>query len=197
MEERTDSPIAVRVEEHSQYVILTYFQGDINSMVDAHFSRALSRVCQAKTPKAKPKKVRKTYKSEDARPCQASAVDSYRDPQVLPQAGRLLSFSPSDEAPSPWHSLAPRAVESPGFPSIACPLPPDGLGVTGQQYATSLLNLLHTDQGEMGPSMASSSKPEMLPNWTVPRDFRESTDSLNAVGFEHERHLDKKDLYWY
>ncbi|KAK2848947.1 hypothetical protein Q5P01_008781 [Channa striata] len=197
MEERTDSPMAVRVEEHSQYVILTYFQGDINSMVDAHFSRALNKVCQAKNPKAKAKKIRKSLKLEETSSCQGSAVNSYRDPQLLPPGGRLLTFSPSDVAPSPWHSLSPRAVEGPGFPSLACPLPPDGLSLTGQQYATSLLNLLHTDQGEMGPSMASSSKPEMLPSWTVPRDFRESADSLNAVGFEHERRLDKKDLYWY
>uniref|UniRef100_A0A3B4ZT33 Uncharacterized protein n=1 Tax=Stegastes partitus TaxID=144197 RepID=A0A3B4ZT33_9TELE len=62
MEERTDSPTAVRVEEHSQCVILTYFKGDINSMVDAHFSRALSKVCKAKAPAAKAKKIRKTIK---------------------------------------------------------------------------------------------------------------------------------------
>ena len=62
MEDRTDSPIAVKVEEHSRCVILTYFQGDINSMVDAHFNRALSKVCKAKAPGGKTKKIRKTIK---------------------------------------------------------------------------------------------------------------------------------------
>ena len=62
MEDRTDGPIAVKVEKHSQCVILTYFQGDINSMVDAHFTRALSKVCRAKAPAAKAKKIRKTIK---------------------------------------------------------------------------------------------------------------------------------------
>lgn len=62
MEDRTDSPMAVKVERHSQYVILTYFQGDINSMVDAHFTRALGSVCKAKAPAAKTKKIRKTIK---------------------------------------------------------------------------------------------------------------------------------------
>lgn len=62
MEDRTDSPMAVKVERHSQYVILTYFQGDINSMVDAHFTRALGNVCKAKAPAAKTKKIRKTIK---------------------------------------------------------------------------------------------------------------------------------------
>lgn len=59
MEERTDSPIAVKVEGHSHSVILTYFQGDINSMVDAHFTRALSKGYKAKEPAAKTKKKRK------------------------------------------------------------------------------------------------------------------------------------------
>ena len=62
MEDRTESPMAVKVEEHSRGVILTYFQGDINSMVDAHFSRALSRGCKAKAPAAKTKKMRRSIK---------------------------------------------------------------------------------------------------------------------------------------
>lgn len=62
MEDRTDSPMAVKVEKHSHYVILTYFHGDINSMVDAHFARALSSACNDKAPAAKAKKIRKTVK---------------------------------------------------------------------------------------------------------------------------------------
>ncbi|OWK51970.1 Transcription cofactor vestigial-like protein 1 [Lonchura striata] len=37
----------VKTEWESQSVVFTYFQGDINSMVDEHFSRALSN---AKNP---------------------------------------------------------------------------------------------------------------------------------------------------
>lgn len=61
MEDRTESPMAVRVEKHSQSVILTYFHGDTNSMVDAHFSRALGTVSRDKGP-AKMKKTRKSIK---------------------------------------------------------------------------------------------------------------------------------------
>nr|XP_008119690.2 PREDICTED: transcription cofactor vestigial-like protein 1 [Anolis carolinensis] len=32
----------VKTEWGAQYVVFTYFQGDINSVVDEHFSRALS-----------------------------------------------------------------------------------------------------------------------------------------------------------
>lgn len=62
MEDRTDSPMAVKVERHSRCIILTYFHGDINSMVDAHFTRALSNVCKDRAPAAKTKKIRKTIK---------------------------------------------------------------------------------------------------------------------------------------
>lgn len=193
MEDRTDSPMAVKVEKHSQYVILTYFQGDINSMVDAHFNRALSKVCKSTAPAAKTKKIRKTLKLEESSPCQGS-VDPYSESQV-PPVGHLLTFSSVDDAPDSWHSFTSRPGEGPGLPSIAYSLSPDGLSLTGQQYARSLLNLLHNDHGEVGPSMASSSKPELLPSWTMPQGFRESVDP--AVGFEPGRHLDKKDLYWY
>ncbi|XP_035016458.1 transcription cofactor vestigial-like protein 1 [Hippoglossus stenolepis] len=196
MEDRTESPMAVKVEEHSRGVILTYFQGDINSMVDAHFTRALSRVCKAKAPVVKTKKMRKSIKLENTSSCQGRAVDPYTESQAPPAAGRLLTFSTADETPpGSWHSLAARPGEGSGLPPIAYSLTPQGLSLTGQQYATSLLNLLHSDRGEMGPSMASSSKPELLPSWTVPQGFRESVDP--AVGFEPERRLDKKDLYWY
>lgn len=62
MESRTDSPIAVSVEQHSNFVILTYFQGDINSMVDAHFNRALKKDYSAKESAIKTKKHSKTIK---------------------------------------------------------------------------------------------------------------------------------------
>ncbi|XP_031718726.1 transcription cofactor vestigial-like protein 1 [Anarrhichthys ocellatus] len=189
MEDRNDSPMAVKVEEHSRCVILTYFQGDINSMVDAHFTRALSKVCKANAPVAKMKKILKTIKLEESSPCQGSAVDCYSESQVPPPE-HLLNFSPAEGS---WHSFAARAAEGPGLQSIAYPLSSNGLSLTGQQYATSLLNLLHNDRVEMGPSMASGSKPEL--QWTVPQGFRDSVDP--SAGFEPGRRLDKKDLYWY
>ncbi|XP_068571614.1 transcription cofactor vestigial-like protein 1 [Cebidichthys violaceus] len=191
MEGRNDSPMAVKVEEHSRCVILTYFQGDINSMVDAHFTRALSNVCKAKAPAAKMKKFRKTIKLEESSPCEGSAVDCYSESQDTPPE-RLLNFSPTEGS---WHSFTARAAEGPGLQSIAYPLSSNGLSLTGQQYATSLLNLLHNDRGEIGPSMASGSKPELHPSWTVPQGFRDSVDPTTS--FEPGRHLDKKDLYWY
>lgn len=49
MEERKKNPTKlsknkqpVKTEWGAQYAVFTYFQGDINSVVDEHFSRALS-----------------------------------------------------------------------------------------------------------------------------------------------------------
>uniref|UniRef100_H2L8L5 Uncharacterized protein n=2 Tax=Oryzias latipes TaxID=8090 RepID=H2L8L5_ORYLA len=63
MEDRADSPIAVKVEGNSRSVVLTYFQGDTNSMVDAHFDRALSKTSRTEGPAGRPRKVLKAVKS--------------------------------------------------------------------------------------------------------------------------------------
>lgn len=62
MEDRTESPRAVKVEEHSRCVILTYFHGDAENMVDAHFNRALGKAPKAKAPAARTKKHPKIIK---------------------------------------------------------------------------------------------------------------------------------------
>lgn len=108
-------------------------------------------------------------------------MDTYSRSQVTP-VGRILTLSPADDTPELWHSFTTKAGEGPGLPSIAYSLSPDGLSLTGQQYATSLLNLLQNDQGEMGPSMAHSSKPDLHHGWMVQQGFREPVDP--AVGFE-------------
>uniref|UniRef100_A0A3Q2ZUP7 Si:dkeyp-11e3.1 n=1 Tax=Kryptolebias marmoratus TaxID=37003 RepID=A0A3Q2ZUP7_KRYMA len=203
MEERTESPIAVKVEQNSHSVILTYFQEDINTMVDAHFTRALSKVCKPTELTGKTKNSHKAVKSgkhgihgaawkqtqqrgyfilttclflsstEHTNTCQDSG--SYSKSQVPP-----VTYGSTSETPGPWNSF--RTREGPGLPSIMCSLSPEGQCFTGQQYSASLLNLLHSDRGEMGPSMASSSKPEPVPGWTVPQGFRESADP--PIGFE-------------
>lgn len=193
MEDGADSPMAVKVEKHQQCVILTYFHGDTNSMVDAHFARALSTVCREKAPTPRAKKIRKSVKIEKNSSCQGSAANPY-SPSKVPPPGGLLNLSPVDDAPEVWHSFATRDGDGPGLPSIAYSLSPEGLSLTGQQYATSLLNLLHTDQAEGGPSGGpSTSKPELHHSWMMQQGFRESVDPA----FEPGRRLDKKDLYWY
>lgn len=63
MEHQPGSPVAGKAEEQSGSLLLTYFQGDINSMVDAHFSRALENITKPKGDITKSKKPRKLVKS--------------------------------------------------------------------------------------------------------------------------------------
>lgn len=66
MEHQPGSPVAGKAEEQSGSLLLTYFQGDINSMVDAHFSRALENVTKPKGDITKNKRPRKSFKSGNA-----------------------------------------------------------------------------------------------------------------------------------
>ncbi|KAF6736648.1 Transcription cofactor vestigial-like protein 1 [Oryzias melastigma] len=192
MEEGADSPIAVKVEGNSRSVVLTYFQGDTSSMVDAHFDRALSKTSRGEEPAGRPRKVLKAVKSEDLTTCQDIAAPSYSEPQALSKAGCIMALGSPGGGHSSWQPFTSRPGEAPGLSTIMC-LSSDGLSLTGQQYATSLLNLLHSDRGEVGPSNVS--KPDTLPRWTAPHGFRESVDP--SINFEQGRHVDKKNLYWY
>ncbi|XP_056456396.1 transcription cofactor vestigial-like protein 1 [Gadus chalcogrammus] len=191
------SPFSMKMEENSQSVILTYFQGDIGSMVDAHFSRALARADRAKP--IKPKKSFKFLKSEDPTTCQwtASSPGSYPEAQFLSRKGSQggLPFSPVDQAPSGWQPFPVRQAGGPGLPPIPYSISAEGQSLTEQQYATSLLNLLHSDRSEMGPGLASGSKPELMPSWTGPAAFRDALDP--SADFDPGRNVDKKVLYWY
>ncbi|XP_034038135.1 transcription cofactor vestigial-like protein 1 [Thalassophryne amazonica] len=202
MADATESPIAVKVEGHSRSVILTYFQGDTGSMVDAHFKRALSKGCKAKAPAAKMKRPNKPFKLEESTTCQKTKTYSEQQVKVLAGHPELskdphcsLSFSPAETPQSLWHSFPTRPAEGPALHPITYSLSSEGLGITGHQYTNSLLNLLHSDQTEVGTSVASTSKPELLPSWTVPQGFRDSADP--AAGFEPGQRMEKKDLYWY
>ncbi|XP_019718898.1 transcription cofactor vestigial-like protein 1 [Hippocampus comes] len=174
MEDGMNSPVAVKVEGHSRSVILRYFRGDIGSMVDAHFSRALSKDGKDNMPVAKAKKMRKNIKLEDSSNGHTNLVEP------APVTGRHLAFGPADDHAGPWHSFIGRTGETSGLPSAAYSV--EDLSLTGQQYASSLLNLLHGDRAEMAPGVASGSKTEHLANWMVPQGFRDSVEP--AGGFE-------------
>ncbi|XP_077433685.1 transcription cofactor vestigial-like protein 1 isoform X2 [Vanacampus margaritifer] len=186
MEDCMESPVPVKVEGHSRSVIFRYFRGDIGSMVDAHFSRALSKDAKDDAPAVKAKKMRKNIKLEESSACHANLAEP------PPVASRHLSFVPADVPAGPWHSFIGRTGETSGLP--AAEYSADDLSLTGQQYASSLLNLLHGDRAEMVPGVASGSKAEHLANWMVPQGFRDSVEP--AGGFEPGQLPDKKDLYW-
>uniref|UniRef100_A0A3B3QTM2 Vestigial like family member 1 n=1 Tax=Paramormyrops kingsleyae TaxID=1676925 RepID=A0A3B3QTM2_9TELE len=56
-------PVTVKADDQSTSVLFTYFQGDINSVVDEHFSRALNKASRPKDLTSKSKSSRQTPKS--------------------------------------------------------------------------------------------------------------------------------------
>ncbi|KAL0974131.1 hypothetical protein UPYG_G00216060 [Umbra pygmaea] len=196
--------VTVKREEQSNSVILTYFQGDINSMVDQHFNRALSKASNNKVPSGKSKKIRKVVKSESVSPsCQWGVQSpSWSDGHFNSVSSRLQlnstkeSIHPpslgSQEHGSSW-AFPPMQHDGMGLPTMTYPhaMTHESLGITGQQYSNSLLNLLHGDRSEVAASMASGSKPELLPNWGGQPGFRDPMNPDTGIV------LDKKDLYWY
>ncbi|XP_067104013.1 transcription cofactor vestigial-like protein 1 [Osmerus mordax] len=195
------SPIAVKTEEHSQSVLFTYFHGDIGSMVDEHFTRALSKACKTKESVRKSKKTRKSIKPEpESNSCQwGASKQAWSEVHYTPLSGRLqlstskqaipgvpIALSPPDDAAGPW-PLGGLGLPPMTYTHALSP----GLGMTGQQYNNSLLNLLHSDRTE-SLNMASGSKPSVLPSWTHP-GFRDPMDPTGNL----DPGLEKRDLYWY
>ncbi|XP_062819759.1 transcription cofactor vestigial-like protein 1 [Anolis carolinensis] len=152
----------VKTEWGAQYVVFTYFQGDINSVVDEHFSRALS---STKIPQDLSRKGNGggggdvMVKTESHLP-QAQQW-SYSPQWAKPYPGPLppLSESPSalasaDPFPSPvLRAGPPPAMELWPVPSGGTPAPgyPPSVPLAHEaKYEGSLLGLLH--QQDRGPS---------------------------------------------
>ncbi|XP_036381336.1 transcription cofactor vestigial-like protein 2 [Megalops cyprinoides] len=210
MEEKPGSPVAARTEEQSQSILFTYFQGDINSVVDEHFSRALNKANKPKDLSTKNKSSRRSPKAEEPTPAQwVFPAPSWSEAGFPPSsAGRLqltaaddphthpgVITSSSGQPPALW-SFAPRPGDSFGLPTMVYPqpVPAEGPGAVERQYANSFLNLLHSDRPVGGAAMASASKPELAPGWNPSGAFRDPLGPGNSGIQVPEK---KKDLYWY
>ncbi|KAJ8347919.1 hypothetical protein SKAU_G00265080 [Synaphobranchus kaupii] len=214
MEEKPGSPVAVRAEEQSQSILFTYFQGDINSVVDEHFSRALNKANKPKDLSTKNKSSRRSPKTEGLTPApaqwvfpgsawsetdfpssssgriQLSATEDLHSPQGV-------ITSPSSQPPPLW-PFGPRPSTSFGLSGMVYPQPVPAEGPSGSErpYTSSFLNLLHSDRPVGGATMSSASKPELTQAWSPSSGFREPLGpgiSLDGIQVPEK----KKDLYWY
>ncbi|XP_072287158.1 transcription cofactor vestigial-like protein 1 [Pyxicephalus adspersus] len=184
MEELRKSPVEYRTKEHpvqttkmgSQCVVFTYYQGDINSVVDEHFSRALRNTKD-------PQDLSTKSRSNDFLPKNSSnvLVDNYLWPKPyqsnspVQMTSPVLSSlgSPSEHYPSTvfyqqhqqpadlwhFHNYGPsghvNSVCHPhSVPEFQMVPGPDG------KYS-SFLNLLQPE-GYPGPLQESVSKPDLL-----------------------------------
>ncbi|NWT57979.1 VGLL1 protein, partial [Erythrocercus mccallii] len=144
----------VKTEWGSQSVVFTYFQGDINSMIDEHFSRALSN---AKNPQDLSTKHRgETVVLKNAEllsiysmsPHQwnfsSHCYKPYPSSSSTSMANSALSFS----AAGVVGQCQPSALRGrPAQPADLWPFPPAGTpGVTGSAYPHTLPDLYAADE---------------------------------------------------
>ncbi|NWW71997.1 VGLL1 protein, partial [Climacteris rufus] len=125
----------VKTEWGSQSVVFTYFQGDINSVVDEHFSRALSNAKNPQDLSTKHKAETVVLKNADSMsPHQwnfsSHCYKPYPSPSATSMANPALSFS----AAAVGGQYQPSALRShPAQPADLWPFP--SLGTAGGSSA--------------------------------------------------------------
>ncbi|XP_066038573.1 transcription cofactor vestigial-like protein 1 [Chamaea fasciata] len=133
----------VKTEWGSQSVVFTYFQGDINSMVDEHFSRALSNAKNPQDLSTKPRGGAVVLKNDNMSPHQWSfssrCCKPYPSSSLTSMANSALNFSAAGVVgqcqPSSLHG-------HPAQPADLWPFPPTGTpSVTGSVYPHTLPDL--------------------------------------------------------
>uniref|UniRef100_UPI00398F4543 transcription cofactor vestigial-like protein 3 n=1 Tax=Pristiophorus japonicus TaxID=55135 RepID=UPI00398F4543 len=206
-------------EDHSRCMLFTYFEGDINSVVDEHFSRALKR-------HSSPINVSAKRKSESMGPKTDEKVSTKQWAPAAPlwsspYPGRALLAGPRNAArvttataqyrPNALHALRPpprdpwllpavsgqslsAAVYRQPIPELHRMMPS---AISNRQYS-SLLVPLQGERAAAGPSQRHTvPKTNLMPTWadTGP-GLAEMGPSLNPdIGLQHVEK--RKDLYWY
>lgn len=209
MEQEAESPVAEKAEEQSGSLLYTYFQGDINSMVDAHFSRALSKATKPKADLIKIKKKHRAAKTEQpgssnwGMQSPPHFIHAYAPGRIQfgrreePQTNPHLPPIPPAESSTIWPG-GPRQGTSLVFSPMVYPSAASAKGLVppDQQYSSSLLNLLDSDRPDLGTVMVSASKQEFIPGWPRHPGFENQMMPHHSLDSGMQM-IDKKDLYWY
>uniref|UniRef100_A0A8C2H2Z0 Si:dkeyp-11e3.1 n=1 Tax=Cyprinus carpio TaxID=7962 RepID=A0A8C2H2Z0_CYPCA len=195
MEEGLGNPVARKTKEESGSVLLTYFQGDINSMVDEHFSRALS---QANKPKEEGSKIKRNHKVAQTSNCQWEAESQTRFQPLLPPehlrqgTSRESQYNLQMPPNHPANSAALWSGDSRQGLSVVLPpmmypsaVSSGGLMMAEHQYSNSLLNFLHNDHPNLGTVVLPSSKQNLTSGWTKYPGFGDQMTDMNQSGKWH------------
>ncbi|XP_063279426.1 transcription cofactor vestigial-like protein 1 isoform X2 [Prinia subflava] len=138
----------VKTEWGSQSVVFTYFQGDINSMVDEHFSRALSNAKNPQDLSTKHRAETVVLKNDSMSPHQwnfsSRCYKPYPSSSSASMANSALNFS----AAGVVGQCPPSSLRScPAQPADLWPFPPTGTpSVTSSVYPHTLPDLYAADE---------------------------------------------------
>ncbi|NXE86845.1 VGLL1 protein, partial [Menura novaehollandiae] len=139
----------VKTEWGSQSVVFTYFQGDINSVVDEHFSRALSNAKNPQDLSTKHKGETVVLKNVDSMsPHQWNFSSHCYKPYPSPSATSMANSGVNFSAAGVGGQYQPSALRShPTQPADLWPFPAIGTpGVTSAVYPHALPDLHVADE---------------------------------------------------
>ncbi|XP_072481825.1 transcription cofactor vestigial-like protein 1 [Notamacropus eugenii] len=168
-----DKQQPIKTEWSSRYVLFTYFQGDINSVVDEHFSTALSNTkkpnelsTQDRIEAASPNSDNQLPLNQwnfnshwptphpELSPVNRSLASCALNMSVAQDSSALMVSSPPPRFGQLWHLPFPVARPSlvePGYPSPSFPSFHLMPGTKRERKYGSLLNLLQQDRCLMYP----------------------------------------------
>ncbi|XP_016148611.1 transcription cofactor vestigial-like protein 3 [Sinocyclocheilus grahami] len=207
MDEGLGNPVAKKTKEASGSVLLTYFQGDINSMVDEHFSRALSQANNLKEERSEIKRNHKVAQTNGLSSQWEAESQTRFQPLFPPEHLRqgTSSESQSNHQMLPNHPANSAILWSgDSRQGLSVVMPPmmypsavssDGLMVAEHQYSNSLLNFLHNDHPDLGTVVLPSSKQNLTSGWTRYPGFGDQMNDMNLNSGVQV--IEKKDLFWY
>lgn len=207
MAEDLGSHVAKKTEEQSGSVLLTYFQGDISSMVDEHFTRALSKATKPKEERFKNKRNQKSALTNDSGQWGAQSQTGFQSmlfserlhPGMSsnPQSNPHMSLNRPPNSALLW-SGGSRQDMSLGLPPMVYPsaVSTNGLMMSEQQYTNSLLNLVHNDRPDLGSVVVGSSKQDLISGWTKYPGFANQMSSDVSLD-SGVQVIEKKNFYWY
>uniref|UniRef100_A0ABM5EW38 Transcription cofactor vestigial-like protein 1 n=1 Tax=Pogona vitticeps TaxID=103695 RepID=A0ABM5EW38_9SAUR len=159
----------VKTEWGAQYVVFTYFQGDINSVVDEHFSRALSttKIPQDLSRKSSSEDAvvknethmrpsswtfsphwTKPYQTPSALNLSGSEENAAAGPGISPCPSSVLQGIPPPTMTELWHMSPgphPSLTAAPGYPPSVPDLHMAQGPVPEGKYRGSLLGLLRQE----------------------------------------------------
>ncbi|KAI7801945.1 transcription cofactor vestigial-like protein 1 [Triplophysa rosa] len=207
MMEDLRNQVAEKTEVQSGSVLLTYFQGDISSMVDEHFTRALSKATKPKGERSKNKRNQKSAHTNDSDQWESHSQTVFQSMFSPERLQRGTSSNPQSSPHGSLNHLPNNALIWPGGSrqDTGLVLPPmvhpsavstEGLKVAEHKYTNSLLNLLHNDQPDIGSVMVAPSKQELISGWTKYPGF--SNQMNTDISFDSGvQVIEKKNIYWY
>ncbi|XP_028838954.1 transcription cofactor vestigial-like protein 1 [Denticeps clupeoides] len=209
--EKTEVPRGKGHKDPPESVLFTYYQGDINSVVDEHFYRALNKASIPRDLSRKPgspqeltakahggPKVKQEFptSSQWALPNPSWPKTSFQPASVLsqfppaeePVASQGVIMSPSGLTTNFWNYPSRQSNSFDHSPMLYSP------AGAAEGPADSFLNLLHMDR-PLG-AIATAPKSEG-PDWNSAPGFRDSVGNRISTDPGVQAQERSKNLHWY